>query len=546
MNNGGRKHLRLCLILAALLPAVLCRAQTTHTETPCFDEQVTLTSTYNPSQNADVDYRWFRINSPGDTVPMQQSGKSLPITATRQETYYCEVLTPTISTANNLMKNGDFEIIEGTIGSKTPAPTTFGSDYQFAGWDVVQYAWPNYYVITSNAHKYLKEYFCSLPPHGGKYYALFDASKKGFAWYATSTTSPDLKLIEDSTYIFSYWVAEPNINDETTAKLQFVVQYKDENGQRQEVLLGNEYDTKNAKNKWMQQEVTWKAPANSDDVLIGVRDNVESENGNDFCLDDIVFQITSTTQQTVVHTDTFYIEPKTCCPDMITVSKDTIVCSGMLPFPWHERLFTEEGTHPQKDTVRTADGLCDSIEISYTLSLTADVVYRSRDTAVCSNQLPFVWDGLTFEEQGSQHRIIPTASTLCDSIDITYTLSLLVGVEMYGKWDDVIVIPNRDSLFVSYQWYADGEPIPGATDQFYHNPEGLHGEYYCVMQTRTGGQQTSCPATFDELDRSADHNPGDKPRQVVARRTYRVGAHLHVIVSTFDDQTFTAEKHWIP
>lgn len=547
MNNGGRKHLRLCLILAALLPAVLCRAQTTHTETPCFDEQVTLTSTYNPSQNADVDYRWFRINSPGDTVPMQWSDKSLPITATRQETYYCEVLTPAISTANNLMKNGDFETVPPGVhdGSTGPNPPYFISTYRFAGWHVIQPGdYENRFVMTRDAQYYYSG-FLSIKPHGGQWFALFDASTNGDAWRAETRDNPDLKVVAGEEYVFSYWVANPNDNDNPTARLQFYITYLDANNT---IPIGNDtLDLKEIKNKgWVQQTTTWIAPYTSDNIAIAVRDLETSSEGNDFCLDDIVFQATSTTQQTVVHTDTFYIDPKTCCPDMITVSKDTIVCSGMLPLSWHERLFTEEGTHPQKDTVRTADGLCDSIEISYTLSLTADVVYRSRDTAVCSNQLPFVWDGLPFEEQGSQHRIIPTASTLCDSIDITYTLSLLVGVEMYGKWDDVIVIPNRDSLFVSYQWYADGEPIPGATDQFYHNPEGLHGEYYCVMQTRTGGQQTSCPATFDELDRSADHNPGDKPRQVVARRTYRVGAHLHVIVSTFDDQTFTAEKHWIP
>lgn len=550
MRDSDRKYRRVCMAVAAVALTTLCPAQTDHTEilTPCFDEQVTLTSTYNPSQNADVDYRWYCIKNAGDTVPMQQSGQSVNITATRSETYYCEVVTPAITTTNNLMKNGDFETVPPGVhdGSTGPNPPYFTSTYRFAGWHVRQPGdYENRFVMTRDAQYYYSG-FLSIKPHGGQWFALFDASTNGDAWRAeTANNNPDLKVVAGEEYVFSYWVANPNDNNNPTARLQFYITYLDAN--MEPIPIGNVLDLKEIKNKgWIQQTVYWTAPYTSNNIAIAVRDLETSSEGNDFCLDDIIFQATSTTQETVLHADTFRIEPQFCCPDyeIPAASKDTVVCPGTLPLVWNGLTFSEEGT--QKDTVRTADGLCDSIEISYTLSLAAEVVYTSRDTAVCSSQLPFVWDGLTFEDQGSQHKIIPAANTLCDSIDITYTLSLLVGVEMYGKWDDVIFIPNRDSLFVAYQWYMDNWPIPGATDQFYHNPEGLAGEYYCVMQTVTGGQQMSCPATFDELDRSADHNPGDGPRQVVARRTYRVGAHLHVIVSTFDDQTFTAEKQWIP
>ena len=268
----------------------------------CANESLTLSSSYEGAEH----YRWISSDPAvdGATTP------SVTIAKANYGVYDYKVIATEnyIVAENNLMANGDFETIEGKIGEKGPAPTTFGSDYKFAGWDVLQWAYPDYYAITSNAHTYLPDYFCDLSPHGGNYYALFDASKKGFAWKATSAHNAALRLIKDSTYIFSYWVADPNIKNYPTAQLEFVVQYTTESGERKEVPLGQVYDTKNAKNKWEYQEVTWKAPATSNDVLIGVRDMVESEEGNDFCLDDIMFQTLSYSNTTVLFTDSFIVK----------------------------------------------------------------------------------------------------------------------------------------------------------------------------------------------------------------------------------------------
>ena len=493
MNSGGRKHLWMCLTLAAFLPTVLA-AQATRTETPCLGDRVTLVSTYDPSQNADAEYRWYRIQGAGDTVLVQESGTSYSLTATRPETYYCEVFIPEMSTTNNLMRNGDFETVPAgvTEGDRSPEPLYFTSTYRFAGWHIKQEIlgddWKNRYVMTKDA-KHYHSGFLSIKPHGGKWFALFDASTRGDAWRAETRDNPDLKVVAGEEYVFSYWVANPNNNNNPTARLQFYITYLDAN--MAPIPIGDVFDLKEIKNQgWKQRTATWTAPYTSDNIAIAVRDLETDSEGNDFCLDDIIFQATATTQQTTLHTDTFHILPDRCCPDVL--------------------------------------------------------VLPSRDTVVCSGELPLTWDGLTFEDEGTQTDTLKTADGLCDSICTAYTLSLQVGVEMYGKWEDVIFVPNRDSLFVSYQWYADRQPIPGATDQFYHNPEGLFGEYHCVMQTVAGETQTTCPAAFDELPRSADQNPGDERRQIVARRTYRVGAHLHVIVYTYDDQSCTAEKRWIP
>ncbi|MGN1240587.1 MAG: hypothetical protein ACI4TV_06905 [Paludibacteraceae bacterium] len=330
--------------------------------------------------------------------------------------------------------------------------------------------------------------FLSIKPHGGNWFALFDASTNGFAWRAATTdNNPDLKIEQGKEYVFSYWVANPNNNNNPTARLQFYIEYKDAQNNTKSENIGTVYDIKEAKNKgWVQQTVIWKAPESSDEVAIAVRDLEVSSEGNDFCLDDIIFQATMDVAQTVLHTDTFVIFPQNCCPQPVVETDQLEICSNELPYTWHNLLFTA-----------AADSVIEN--------------YDSRDCLISR---------------------------------YTYCLSVKQGVEMYGKWDDVIFVPNTDSLYIAYQWYQDNEAIAGATEQFYYSPNGLSGLYHCVMQTRDGGSEETCPALFEDMKRSAEENPGDAPKQKVAQRTYTVGAHLQIVVSVYNDNTITADKYW--
>jgi len=58
------------------------------------------------------------------------------------------------------------------------------------------------------------------------------------------------------------------------------------------------------------------------------------------------------------------------------------------------------------------------------------------------------------------------------------------------RWHDVVVVNNNPNTnggytFTSYQWYKNGEPIAGATGQFYQEMGGLNG-YYAVLLTYIG------------------------------------------------------------
>jgi hypothetical protein len=60
------------------------------------------------------------------------------------------------------------------------------------------------------------------------------------------------------------------------------------------------------------------------------------------------------------------------------------------------------------------------------------------------------------------------------------------------KFDDVIVCDNSSNRFTTYQWYKNGQLIPGATEQFYNDPEGIDGLYSLQVSTKDGVVLWSC------------------------------------------------------
>ena len=560
------------------------------------------------------------------------------------------------------MANGDFE---------TNPPSNFTSDYDYAGWDPQQYyndheGASNLYAITHDANYFWKD-FAKVTPHGGNYFALFDAGKSGDAWRASTADNKNLIIEKDSTYLFSYYAAYPNLTaNNSPAELQFVIICKDKQGKTHTFNLGSVHKLGQTSplNAWELREERWTAPLSSNDVTISVYDKNKSSGGNDFCLDDIMFQKTTYIEKTIIKTYIFHLEDcnNPPCPDPTEHPKqDTAVYETDLPIVWHGIVFKEE----KKEIVEVYDEVTGCLTDRYTYELTikpmnppcpevqtdyrdttvcdtlmpytwlgheftqadtyaymeqdergCDIVWHvwnlyvekccpelqidNRDTTVCETDLPMDWLGHTFTQADTYsyseqdvrgcetirhiwrlsvkdccptpviesdqlticsnelpytwHNLLFTAAadSVIENYDsrdclisrYTYRLTVKQGIEMYSKWTDVIFVPNTDSLYTAYQWYQNGQPIDGANEQFFHNPNGLSGLYHCVMQTRDGGTEETCPAAFGSIDRSAEHNPGDAPKQLVTQRTYNVGAHLQIIVSVFDDNSTTAEKYW--
>lgn len=267
------------------------------------------------------------------------------------------VITP----ERNLMANGGFE----------NNPPTFHSDYLYAGWNLTNYYEQpghyssNLYAITNNTHNFWKDY-AVVKPHSGNWFALFDAGKKGFAWYALTSENPELQLIKDTTYHFSYWAAHPNIPQYSgsPAQLQFVIKYTDENNVNHQENLGEPYTLPNTDNEWHQQLINWKAPCNSANVLIGVYDlNNNDGDGNDFCLDDIMFQTVSKSSSEIVFTDRFSVTIEDCeCDGPVIYRKwnDFLFVDNSdslyVAYQWYHNSVAIDGANGQYYRITNEDG----------------------------------------------------------------------------------------------------------------------------------------------------------------------------------------------
>ena len=79
-----------------------------------------------------------------------------------------------------------------------------------------------------------------------------------------------------------------------------------------------------------------------------------------------------------------------------TSTTNTSICSSQLPYNWNSNSYNSQGTYTI--TLTNAAG-CDSIA---TLNLTVvPVVTSTTDIAICNNQLPYIWNGNSYNAAGS-------------------------------------------------------------------------------------------------------------------------------------------------
>ena len=104
---------------------------------------------------------------------------------------------------------------------------------------------------------------------------------------------------------------------------------------------------------------------------------------------------------------------------------------------------------------------------------------------------------------------------------------------IYRKWNDVLFVNNRDSLFITYQWYKDGLALEGETRQYYYTEgqsmENDGHEYHAVAFKADGSSVKACAYTFDNFTRSADENPGEKKEIQIYPNPVKRNMPIHVI-----------------
>ncbi|WP_216823603.1 hypothetical protein, partial [Niastella vici] len=101
----------------------------------------------------------------------------------------------------------------------------------------------------------------------------------------------------------------------------------------------------------------------------------------------------------------------------VTGSQSATICNNQLPYIWHGKSLNAAGTY--KDTLKNVAG-CDSI---VTLTLTVKAAVTGTQTAtICSNKLPYLWNGNSYNAAGTYKDTLISASG-CDSI-VTLTLNV--------------------------------------------------------------------------------------------------------------------------
>ena len=91
---------------------------------------------------------------------------------------------------------------------------------------------------------------------------------------------------------------------------------------------------------------------------------------------------------------------------------------------------------------------------------------------------------------------------------------------VFRKWNDLLFVDNGDELFVSYQWYQNGVPLPGETKQYLYTEgvvlEGDGNFYYAVATRSDGGEVISCEGLFEDFSPSVAMSQQKAIRRAVA------------------------------
>ena len=138
------------------------------------------------------------------------------------------------------------------------------------------------------------------------------------------------------------------------------------------------------------------------------------------------------------------------------VSVDSTICQNELPFYWEEADLTFDEGGTKEHTFKTAGGGCDSI---VTLTLTVIPTPDINETrTICPAQLPYQWDEMTFNEEGTQTQTVHTE----EGCNYTVSHTVLVIPDVIKDGDRVC------SSQLPYTW--EDEMIAADDSRFETNP----------------------------------------------------------------------------
>jgi len=126
------------------------------------------------------------------------------------------------------------------------------------------------------------------------------------------------------------------------------------------------------------------------------------------------------------------------------------ICDNDLPFIWNGLTFSANGT--QSTTLISNTTGCDSIvTLNLSVNPTSSII---EELTICQSELPYLWNGITFTNSGSQIASL-SATNGCDSI---VTLNLTVISEFTGLETHTGCIGDGYSIYVNGTIYDEANP----------------------------------------------------------------------------------------
>ncbi len=127
-----------------------------------------------------------------------------------------------------------------------------------------------------------------------------------------------------------------------------------------------------------------------------------------------------------------------------TATETIIICSNQLPYSWNGQTLTAGGNGVATFTTISAENGCDS---TTTLNLVVNSLLSATETiTVCANQLPYTWNGQSIPAGGNGIATF-TTSSLVTGCDSTTTLNLVVN-SLLSATETITVCANQ----LPYNW----------------------------------------------------------------------------------------------
>ena len=141
---------------------------------------------------------------------------------------------------------------------------------------------------------------------------------------------------------------------------------------------------------------------------------------------------------------------------------------------------------------------CDNstqFQLMATASSGLPVTYTTSSAAVATIE----GDILTLVQPGS---VLITASQAGNgnyfaAADVTDSAANQIPALVRQHWNDVLFFDNSSDDYVQWQWYKNGNAIPGATNPYYSETPSLDGQYYVIATENTGATIQTCPLTIN-------------------------------------------------